>query len=985
MLSRRPLKHLIISLLFPLTVNIAQATDLPNRAEFISQIAAMKENPRGPFSQIRWFCEDGSILPPTQRGCKALRRGEGKQYGQWSEETVRLRNQGFPVGTVYAALTPDDFERIENNPRELTMLILERFLITVDDGWVLRQARSYRGAFQADEEIQNAESLLRHLISNEDFRSKNFLLLREGARLLPRSGGSPMLTEIRAMATQIAKRDAGFTTLRNKVHGYPESSDYERIVEYSQKKRKSPQYDSYLRLADKIKVFYGEKNLLSVFIDLANRLPIRSLDKLNSLAAELRAARSPASFFLAYANSMALFREEFTATRDTRLGLALLDASLQVEQNLFAKARDLSPELRYYPLIEQFSFIEAGVQALYGSGLLSKREALAARSSVNNLRSTPLTPKRYYEELNYLSLISGWATGQLRWSFEPAVTKLQEIEPMTSIFFADQLRQSVLLFIAEDLNLLEAHALRSLGISHTMFGQQQSGDLRVLNPGVASGVLIDPHRPLPRHVSPEQSIYLVSEFEEDIPAVAGIVTARQGNMLSHVQLLARNLGVPNIVAGEQILPQLQAMHGKEIFIAATPRGRVQITNRPPRTFLELEESTKVERVTVDNDDIDFSVNTFIPLTQIRAKDSGVIAGPKAAKLGSLKEKYPSAVSKGVVLPFGIYQQMLQTDVGGGLTMEKWIDEEYAALEDYPRNSAQRQAATKRFLAEVREKITGLSLSEGFKKGLRNALETNIGPIGSYGVFVRSDTNVEDLPNFTGAGLNLTVPNVVQFDQIVQALLNVWASPFADRAFSWRQAHMTNPNDVYVSVLMLQTVPVEKSGVLITSDISTGDTSFLTVAANYGVGGAVDNQNAEVIRIDRKNGAVRLYSSATAQERKIVNPKGGISKVPSLGTERVLTEDELLMLYELAKEAEQKVPELFRSENKSAAADIEFGFLKDRLILFQIRPVVENKRVRSFLYLQELDQQIPSDELRQSINIMAPPVFSTPTSKIREYR
>jgi hypothetical protein len=58
--------------------------------------------------------------------------------------------------------------------------------------------------------------------------------------------------------------------------------------------------------------------------------------------------------------------------------------------------------------------------------------------------------------------------------------------------------------------------------------------------------------------------------------------------------------------------------------------------------------------------------------------------------------------------------------------------------------------------------------------------------GSYGVFVRSDTNVEDLPGFTGAGLNKTIPNVVGFEKILAAIPKVWASPFSRRAFAWRR-------------------------------------------------------------------------------------------------------------------------------------------------------------------------------------------------------
>ena len=55
--------------------------------------------------------------------------------------------------------------------------------------------------------------------------------------------------------------------------------------------------------------------------------------------------------------------------------------------------------------------------------------------------------------------------------------------------------------------------------------------------------------------------------------------------------------------------------------------------------------------------------------------------------------------------------------------------------------------------------------------------------------MRSDTNVEDLAGFTGAGLNLTLPNVVGFDNLVRAISQVWASPFTARAFAWRQSHI----------------------------------------------------------------------------------------------------------------------------------------------------------------------------------------------------
>ena len=73
-------------------------------------------------------------------------------------------------------------------------------------------------------------------------------------------------------------------------------------------------------------------------------------------------------------------------------------------------------------------------------------------------------------------------------------------------------------------------------------------------------------------------------------------------------------------------------------------------------------------------------------------------------------------------------------------------------------------------------------SQQFRAKLEAAMIATFGSA-DRGVFVRSDTNVEDLPGFTGAGLNLTLPNVVGFDALTAAISRVWASPFTARAFA----------------------------------------------------------------------------------------------------------------------------------------------------------------------------------------------------------
>jgi hypothetical protein len=223
--------------------------------------------------------------------------------------------------------------------------------------------------------------------------------------------------------------------------------------------------------------------------------------------------------------------------------------------------------------------------------------------------------------------------------------------------------------------------------------------------------------------------------------------------------------------------------------------------------------------------------------------------------------------------------------------------------------------------------------------------------------VRSDTNVEDLAGFTGAGLNLTLPNVIGVDNVIDAIPRVWASPFTARAFAWRQSHMDTPEHVYPAVLLLQSVSNDKSGVLVTQDIDTGDRSVLSVAVNEGVGGAVDGQSAESLRINTRDGSVRVLAMATAPWRRNPVSSGGVEKVPTSGSDTVLQPDEVRQLIQFSKELPQKFPSITDDEGNPAPADVEFGFLNGKLNLFQLRPFLESKQARGSSYLNNMDKAL----------------------------
>ena len=234
------------------------------------------------------------------------------------------------------------------------------------------------------------------------------------------------------------------------------------------------------------------------------------------------------------------------------------------------------------------------------------------------------------------------------------------------------------------------------------------------------------------------------------------------------------------------------------------------------------------------------------------------------------------------------------------------------------------------------------------------------------MFIRSDTNVEDLPGFTGAGLNLTLFNVVGFENIVKGISEVWASPYTARAWAWRQSHMKGPEHVYPAVLLLRTVPSDISGVMITQDVDNADPEVLSVAVNEGVGGAVDGQAAESLRVERRTGNVRLLAVATAPRRLMPLPSGGIARQPVSGSDTLLQAKEIAQLIAFADEIPRKFPQL-GEDGKPVAADVEFAFVDGKMWLLQIRPFNESRQARGAAHLADMDRTLAGN-LGRRINL-----------------
>jgi len=117
---------------------------------------------------------------------------------------------------------------------------------------------------------------------------------------------------------------------------------------------------------------------------------------------------------------------------------------------------------------------------------------------------------------------------------------------------------------------------------------------------------------------------------------------------------------------------------------------------------------------------------------------------------------------------------------------------------------------------------------------------------------------------------------------------------------------------------------------------------------------VEGQAAESLRIHLETGEVRLLDQSTATQRTVLDPRGGVDKVPVSGRDRVLEPGEIEQLITLARDLPHRFPPLLDSSGHPAPADIEFGFVAGRLRLFQLRPFLESRRARGSRYLSRLD-------------------------------
>ncbi len=934
-------------------------------AEARKILASFKSNPRGPFQRIRWFCNDGAVLPPDGTPCRE--HGGGYQHGELSAGALKLVSWNIHTGTILAGLP---YEVLLDEPRDhhwLKELVLEKYLVAIDQDWVYRKAISYRGARQVEDEEKAGRQFLTQLFSNPKWLAAHYYLAGQLVDSLPHGVADSKVKRIRALAAIAADRDPRFQSTRSKIHSYPGPEDLTLVREFLKKSDLPEAARTHLEeLATLLQEQYGRENWVPILRTAQKSAAGTPVDAGIEELVMVLEAKDAGKTTRALSDLSLSIRRQVVQSENGRQNLALLNLSRLLEQKSFELRRP-APDVTRQDLLAD---LRSHFRLAAGGGLLSMRQLEALESELNSLRrQNPAPAEQYRASIRYVGRASEWCRAMVAMDFGPLTRHYQSVEPAATGLVDHLVRSSAALELTNRLEILLSDADGTVGIRHSIMGNLSSGGVVGLNPGLSLGKLGIIHSDHEMANANPRGIYAIPETISELKPMAGILTLDSGNALSHAQLLAANLGIPNARIPSSLLPELEKRKGVEMLYAVTPRGVVVLQEKAALTGeqkrLWAEQPAARERLNLDTGRLRLNDRRLRLLTELGTKDAGVIVGPKAANLGQLASYFPKEVAAGVVIPFGVFHEHVARVLDEtGTPLMAQISAAVAQAESL-RDSGATPEAMNAFmyprLAHFRKIIQTMPLLAAFEKDLTEKMEKNLGADGSYGVFVRSDTNAEDLPGFTGAGLNLTVANQVGSRNILQSIKNVWASPFTERAYDWRSRALKGTEKVYPSVIVMRAVPSDKSGVIATLDLENGNDDYITVNASEGVSAVVDGGVAESILIG-PNGGVQLLQQCRATYRKVLKKEGGFENLPAIGKDQLLTDADIGKLRKMVAEVKQRYPVARSASGSVLPWDIEFGFEGDALRLFQIRPLARFQEIETLNALTRLEGAAPAAKL-----------------------
>lgn len=406
--------------------------------------------------------------------------------------------------------------------------------------------------------------------------------------------------------------------------------------------------------------------------------------------------------------------------------------------------------------------------------------------------------------------------------------------------------------------------------------------------------------------------------------LSGLITTAFATPLAHVNLLAKGWGIPNAYirgADETYGPLV----GKFVYFETRADGFAL----RPAAIPEVAEYGRrlAERSDLLTPRADLDDRRLTSLAEQRRADS-VRFGAKSANLGEVVRAARAGrvggirVPPGFGVPFFYYEQFVR---------ENGLDEKIIEMlgEDrFNHDPAYRRAR----LAGLRAEIQRGRLNAAFARAV--AAKTRA-MFGAKGVFARSSTNSEDLPEFSGAGLYTSVPNVRGERALLEAIKTVWASLWNYEAYEARESAGLNHAAVYPAVLIQEGMDADAAGVLVTTnpfDREDGAGVYINAKRGLGIRVVEGRRVPEQLIFHPATGAVRVLTRSGDDTMLKFDPRGGVREAQAEAGRAVLTDAVVRRLARAALEIKQ----VFGGRDQ----DVEWLTVGDQIYVVQSRPYLE---------------------------------------------
>jgi len=237
------------------------------------------------------------------------------------------------------------------------------------------------------------------------------------------------------------------------------------------------------------------------------------------------------------------------------------------------------------------------------------------------------------------------------------------------------------------------------------------------------------------------------------------------------------------------------------------------------------------------------------------------------------------------------------------------------------------------LAAASKRLQELVHKAGIPAELRDEIVSAYARLGRGPVAVRSSATSEDTAAASFAGMNQTFTNVEGADELLERVVDCWASLHGERVLAYRRSRGI-ADEPAIAVIVQAMVRSERSGVMFTADPTTDDNTRVVIEAALGLGevivsGQVEPDTYVVAKDGPRIVDVRVGTQTHAIYSDPVHGDRRVELEPTDANRRVLSDDEVLELAALAARVEA---------HYGQPQDIEWAIEGGKTYLVQSRPI-----------------------------------------------